>query len=369
MTPMPLAMHMANELLSLPVAVATLLLAAAAVALAGRRVRLTVDPSRLPLMGVFGAFVFAAQMINFSLPLMPGTSGHLGGAVLLAILLGPSAAIITMTGILIVQCLLFQDGGMLALGCNIINMGIVPSILGWSAYRLLLGKSPRAGAWRQYLAAWAACMIGITAGAAIVPVEAAVSGVLRVPMLDFMGVMVGVHLLIGFVEGLITFAVLAYLRRARPALVGLEVNDADTSPRGRLGRLPVTASFLMTAALLAGVVSWFASTHPDGLEWCYRGHDYGQTGQAIANESPWIAKARDFQGRFSLMPDYSKRQAPVGAAAPAGGDQSAAPQQAQLANVSGWGSLAGLLGTAATLAMLLLAAKAMRKRTPRTRAP
>ena len=101
-----LGMHMANELLSVPIAGLTLAIAVAAVAIAALRARRFATDDRLPLMGVMGAFVFAAQLINFSLPGMPGTSGHLGGGVLLAILMGPAAAIVTMTAILIVQCLL-----------------------------------------------------------------------------------------------------------------------------------------------------------------------------------------------------------------------------------------------------------------------
>ena len=101
-----------------------------------------------------------------------------------------------MAAIFIVQCLLFQDGGLLALGCNIINMGVVPCLLGWGLYRILLGPAARAAAWRQYLAAWVACVGGVTAGAAMVPVEAAASGVLQVPLSQFLGVMIGVHLVI-----------------------------------------------------------------------------------------------------------------------------------------------------------------------------
>jgi len=226
-----LAMHMANELLSVPVAAVTLALMAALVAVAARRARRATTDDRLPLMGVMGAFVFAAQMINFTLPGMPGTSGHLGGGVLLAILLGPSAAIVTMTAILIVQCLLFQDGGLLALGCNVINMAVVPCLIGSGLYRLLLGSPARAAAWRQYLAAWLACVAGVAAGAAMVPVEAALSGVLQVPLGHFLGVMIGVHLIIGLCEGAVTFAAVAYLRRVRPELMGLDPTDSSVSAR------------------------------------------------------------------------------------------------------------------------------------------
>ena len=181
-------------------------------------------------MGVMGAFVFAAQMVNFTLPGMPGTSGHLGGGVLLAILLGPSAGIVTMSAILIVQCLLFQDGGLLALGCNIINLGVVPCLLGSVVYHLTLGSPTTVPAWRQYLAAWLACVVGVTAGASMVPIESAASGVLQVPFTQFLGVMAGVHLIIALCEGAVTFAVIAYLRKVRPELMGVEPTDGTTAP-------------------------------------------------------------------------------------------------------------------------------------------
>src|SRR5690348_12968610 len=123
---MMLAMHMANELLTPQVAGLFFALAAVALAIAGHNVRSGISSATVPLMGVLVAFIFAAQMINFPLP-VPGTSGHLVGSVLLAIVLGPSAATLVMTSILIVQCLIFQDGGLLAIGANILNMGVVPA--------------------------------------------------------------------------------------------------------------------------------------------------------------------------------------------------------------------------------------------------
>ena len=147
---------------------------------------------------------------------------------------------------------------------------------------MLLGPASRAAAWRQYLAAWLACVAGVTAGAALVPVEAAVSGVLQVPLSQFLGVMIGVHLVIGLCEGGLTFAVIAYLRRVRPELLGLEPADAPAAA-ARPGYGVVTASLLVTALLLAGVVSWFASTWPDGLEWSYREHRYGTAEQTVDN--------------------------------------------------------------------------------------
>lgn len=346
------AMHMANELLSVPVAAATLLVAAAAVAIAARRLQKTTAERRLPLLGVMGAFVFAAQMINFTLPLMPGTSGHLGGGVLLAILMGPAAGIVTMTAILIVQCFVFQDGGLIALGCNIINLGVIPCLLGGLVYRIALGPTTKAAAARHYFAAWLACMAGVTAGAAMVPVETAASGVLQVPFSQFLGVMVGVHLLIALCEGAVTFAVIAYLRHVRPELLGLEIND-DFSPASRQpGYGVIAASFFATALLLAGVVSWFASTSPDGLEWSYQERRYEKVEQNVRNQSPVVAAVDRWQQKWSPMSDYTKRSTPLGEVPNENKPDESKPEVAAWPHVDGWGSLAGVLGTSITLGLL-----------------
>jgi cobalt/nickel transport system permease protein len=383
MTTPLLAMHIANELLSIPVAGATLALAAAAMAVAARWAGKNAADHRLPLMGVMGAFVFAAQMVNFTLPLMPGTSGHLGGGVLLAILLGPAAGIVTMAAILIVQCLLFQDGGLLALGCNLINMGVVPCLLGWGVYRVLLGPVASVAVRRQYLAAWIACTVGVVAGAAMVPIEAAASGVLRVPLAQFLGVMIGVHLVIGLCEGAITFAVIAYLRRVRPELVGLELSlpveaasrrfmsvekaDCQPAPRrdaaatrafnaSRPGYGVVAASLLVTALLLAGVVSWFASTLPDGLEWSCFEHRGEAVETNVENDSPTVAAVDRWQSRWTPLSDYTRRTAPLGELP---GEET--EPKAAWPNLDGWRSLAGVLGTIVTLSVLYGASRWMRK--------
>lgn len=356
--PTLLAMHMANELLSVPVAAATLLVAATVVAIAARRLRKTTAEQRLPLLGVMGAFVFAAQMINFTLPLMPGTSGHLGGGVLLAILMGPAAGIVTMTAILIVQCLVFQDGGLIALGCNIINLGVIPCLLGSLVYHVTLGPAMKAAAARQYFAAWLACMAGVTAGAAMVPVEAALSGVLQVPFSQFLGVMVGVHLLIALCEGAVTFAVVAYLRHVRPELLGLEtdnaisVETADSPASRQPGYGVIAASFFATALLLAGVVSWFASTSPDGLEWSYQEHRYEKVEQNVRNQSPVVAAVDRWQQKWSPMSDYTKRSTPLGELPNESKPDESKPEVAAWPHVDGWGSLAGVLGTSITLGLL-----------------
>ena len=357
-----LAMHMANELLSVPAASIFGVIALVAVMLAVARAKANIDTQRLSLMGVMGAFVFAAQMINFALPGL-GTSGHLGGGVLLAILLGPSAAIVTMAGILIIQCLLFQDGGLLALGCNIINIGVVPALLGWAVYRVLRG--PHLGKARHYLAVYLACLVGVTAGAALVPFETAVSGVLQVPFSDFLAVMVGVHVLIAAVEGLITFAVVAYLMRTRPQALGLQTapNLADS---GKVGSKILACTILATALLLAGVVSWFASASPDGLEWTisrYTGQEARMQDACATSDSGTATAVTRWQQKWAPLADYSRRQAPLGQV-PAK-DQADLPihDSAAWPYVNGWTSLAGLFGTLITLVLIYFVARIIARKT------
>jgi cobalt/nickel transport system permease protein len=186
-------------------------IAAGAVGLAVRRVQRTIEPEHAPLMGMAAAFVFAAQMINF--PVAGGTSGHLLGAFLVARLLGPAAAILVMTTVFIVQCLLFQDGGLTALGANLFNMGILGSVGGWMGYRLLrrlpTGEGPAVA-----IAAWLAVMLGAAATA----LQLGLSGL--VPLRVALPAMLSVHALIGIGEAALTLTALSLLRRARPELLG-----------------------------------------------------------------------------------------------------------------------------------------------------
>ncbi|MFA6133921.1 MAG: energy-coupling factor ABC transporter permease [Phycisphaerae bacterium] len=359
---MTLAMHMANELLNPSTALVTLGLAAAALAVASFRAKKAIEPEKLPLMGVMGAFVFAGQMINFTLPGMPGTSGHLGGGVLLAILLGPSVGILVITAVLTVQCLLFQDGGLLALGCNIINMGVVPCVLGGWLYKTILGPSASAPAWRQYIAAWIACIVGLTSGAALVPIETAFGDRLTIPTADFLTVMVGVHLLIGFVEGLITFMVLAFIRQTRPEALGLEPIEG-IPVKGRLSPRAFTASLILTALMLAGVVSWFASTHPDGLEWAYQEHKYFAGADSAVKPMPQPMAAVDtWQSKWSPMSDYGKRGVPLGQEPARDGNAREDGASAGWGQPDGWRSLAGTVGTLVTLVILYAAAMLFRRK-------
>ncbi|MDO8302611.1 MAG: energy-coupling factor ABC transporter permease [Sedimentisphaerales bacterium] len=284
---------MANELLSVPVAISTLGIAGGAMAVICRAAKRYITSEKVPLMGILGAFIFAAQMVNFQLPLMPGTSGHLVGSVLLAIILGPHLGAIVITSVVILQCLIFQDGGILAIGCNIINMGLVPSYIGYGVYRVINpstcgGCHPSSGkAWRVYLASICACIIGIESGAMLVPVEAVMSGVLSVPFKTFFLTMAGVHVLVGLVEGVVTAAVLGYLQKVRPDIV------ANMLPgKVRWSKKAVMATFVIATVIIGAGLSLLASEFPDGLEWSYfERPDQPDFKPVVHNESLVIAAA------------------------------------------------------------------------------
>ena len=338
-------MHMANELLSIPVATGTLAIAAGSLGFICRKVKQVIAAEKLALMGILGAFVFAAQMVNFQLPAMPGTSGHMVGAVLLAIILGPHLAAIVISSVVIVQCLIFQDGGLLALGCNIINIGLVPSYLGYFLYRTV--TNGRFSSLKVYIGAMLASVIAMEAGAILVAIQAAMSGILAVPLPTFLITMIGVHFLVGFVEGLVTVTVLAYLQQLRPDIV------ADSLPGTvRLSKNAVLATLGILAVFIGAGLSLLASELPDGLEWSYSERpDEPGFETVVSNPDSRITAVDDFQSKYSLMPDYSARASKLG---------DVADRQADLG--AGWTSFAGIVGSAVTMAVIWLTAWMLRRK-------
>jgi cobalt/nickel transport system permease protein len=329
-------MHMANELISVPVAGATIALAAGGLGWICKKVRQEIASEKIALMGVLGAFVFAAQMVNFQLPMMPGTSGHLIGAVFLAIMLGPHLAVIVLASVVIIQCLLFQDGGLLAIGCNVINIAIVPGYIGFFVYRAIAGRQKNKP--RQFMAVIAAAILAAQAGSLLVVIEATMSGVLLVPAMTFLAVMAGVHLLVGIMEGLITLAILGYLTAVRPDLV------EGMTGKAIFNRKTAIASILVITLITAAGFSLLASSQPDGLEWSYLERpEQPEFKPLVNNEDSRILAADEIHSKIALMPDYSARGAseehPVSA---------------------GWTSLAGILGSMVCMGIIWLVAKLLR---------
>ena len=209
-------MHIPDGFVSTGTAAATWLASAGSVGYAVRRVNQELNERQVPLMGVTAAFIFAAQMMNFAVA--GGTSGHLLGGALAAILLGPWAGMLVLTSVLAVQALLFQDGGLLALGANVFNMAVVGVLVGWVAYttfRRILGDRT----WAMMVSGFAAAWLSVFVASLVAAAELAISGTSPwVVVLSAMGL---VHVFIGIGEGLITVGVLAFLQAARPDLLVL----------------------------------------------------------------------------------------------------------------------------------------------------
>jgi cobalt/nickel transport system permease protein len=210
-------MHIPDGFLNAATVVTTGVASAGGIANAVRIANKKLGERHIPMMGILAAFIFAAQMLNF--PVAGGTSGHVIGAALVAILLGPWAAVIIMSVVLIAQSLIFQDGGLLALGANIFNMGIIAGFGAYYIYRLmgtLLGDGNRSRLVSGFVAAWSSVLLASIACA----IELAVSG--TSPLSVVLPAMAGVHALIGIGEGLITVAVVSVVMSTRADLLKLQ---------------------------------------------------------------------------------------------------------------------------------------------------
>jgi cobalt/nickel transport system permease protein len=269
-------MHVPDGFLSVAVSVILWLISIVAVAYALRRLNGDFDERKVPLMGVLAATIFAGQMLNFSVT--GGTSGHLMGAAIATILLGPWAAVVVMTAVVSTQALIFQDGGILALGANIFNMAVIGVAVSYFAYRTVqqLARGQKGGI---FVGGFAAGWLSIFIAALAVALELAVSGTspanLAVPAMGT------IHALIGIGEGLITVGALAFLYAVRRDLV---IEGSERAPAGKL----VWVGGLVLALFLA-VFAPLASSNPDGLEW-------------VAEQSGYLDLARG--PAYEIIPDY-----------------------------------------------------------------
>ncbi|MCC6804964.1 MAG: energy-coupling factor ABC transporter permease [Anaerolineae bacterium] len=272
-----LAMHIPDGFLSLPVSAVGWALLVGLIGIALRQTRRQLGERQIPLMGILAAFVFAAQMINF--PVAGGTSGHLLGGALIAVLLGPWTTVLVMTCVIGVQALVFQDGGLLALGFNVVNMGIISGFVGYAVYVLVrrwLGQTPTA----QLIGAGVGAWLSVVAASAATALELALSG--TSPVGVALPAMIGVHTLIGIGEALITVAAVAFIRQTRLDLIG------DSSRVAARGWGWIAAGLLI--ALAIPFASPLADSNPDGLERVAEDHGFLDLGEAPP---------------YELLPDYT----------------------------------------------------------------
>ena len=291
-------MHMADALVSPAVAGTLYVCSAAAAAYSVKQVRLDTDTKKIPVMGVMGAFVFATQMINFTIP-GTGSSGHLCGGMLLSALLGPYAGFLAMIGVLLTQCLLFADGGLLALGCNVWNMAFYGCFIG----SLLIWKPIMRNGMSKIkiiAASIIGCVLTLQLGAFSVTLETMASGITELPFGAFAATMQPIHLAIGFVEGMITAAVLVFVHEARPEL--LFANSGAERAEGRFSLKKTLAILSVAAVLIGGLLSLVASAYPDGLEWSIEKLTGASELEAADGLHQAASSIQDFT---SLLPDYS----------------------------------------------------------------
>jgi cobalt/nickel transport system permease protein len=270
------ALHIPDGFLSLLVSLIAWVISITLVGYALRRVGQDLDERQVPMMGVLAAAIFAGQMLNFAVA--GGTSGHLMGAALATILMGPWAAILIMTSVVSIQALIFQDGGLLVLGANIFNMAVVGVAVSYMVYQTILkiaGNTRKGVLIGGFSAAW----LSIILAALSVALQLAASG--TSPATLAIPAMVSVHALIGVGEGLITVGALIFLMSARPDLIQLE----KTSLAG--GRLVWVIGFLLAVVLV--IAAPLASTRPDGLEW-------------VAMQGGFIDKVQ--APLYQIIPDY-----------------------------------------------------------------
>jgi cobalt/nickel transport system permease protein len=273
--PSPAPLHIPDGLLSLTVSLVCWLLALVGVGIALRRSQRSLGERRVPLMGVLAAFVFAAQMLNFTVA--GGTSGHLIGGTLTAILLGPWAGILTMATVVSIQALLFQDGGVLVMGANILDMGIIATLVGYGVYRGVTSLS-RERQWGLFVGGFAGSWLSVVAAAAACAIQLAFSGTF--PIRLTLPAMVGVHMLIGIGEALITTGALAFVAATRRDLL---------EPAGGPTRGLRWAAVGLVVALTLTLMAPLASSHPDGLE-------------RVAEDLGFIGAARETP--YEIIPDY-----------------------------------------------------------------
>ena len=295
-------MHMADALLSPAVGLTMSAVTVAAIGYSVAKVKNDeFSEKKIPIMGVAGAMVFAAQMIDFTIP-ATGSSGHIGGGILLSGLLGGIPAFLSIAAVIIIQCLFFADGGLLALGANIFNLGVIPCLI---VYPLLFKPFLKGSISykRITIASIIAVVAGLQLGAFGVVVMTTLSGITALPFATFAVLMQPIHLAIGVIEGIITAAVLCFIYNMRPEII--EAANSGEKLTG-VSTKKVIIVVAIAAVLLGGVVSLFASGNPDGLEWSIgrtTEHTLGQETEIEADGGIYDVTA-DIQETTAFLPDY-----------------------------------------------------------------
>lgn len=288
-------MHMSDVLISPGVASTMGAVTIGIIAYSVHKSTEELEQKKIPLMGVMGAFVFCAQMINFTIP-GTGSSGHISGGLLLSAILGAEPAFLVMATIIIAQALFFSDGGILALGCNIFNMGFYSCMI---AYPLIFKPIMKNGFSKKkiILASIISSIIGLQFGAFSVVIETVLSGKFAISMSTFLLLMQPIHLAIGLGEGIITSTVLCYIHSIRPEILEY------TAINKKISLKKVIISMLIISIFIGGGLSLYASNYPDGLEWSIN----NIIKEELTSDGLVYEIAKKVQKHTAFMPDYSFR--------------------------------------------------------------
>jgi cobalt/nickel transport system permease protein len=327
-------MHAPDGFLNAGTAIATGVVSAAVIGVALRQTRHQLDDKQVPLAGIAAAFIFAVQMFNF--PIAAGTTGHLLGGALAAILLGPAMGALVVTVVVAVQALAFADGGLTALGYNVLNMAIVTAFGGYAIFRLLRRVLPR-NATGVIVSTGLASGLSVVLSAMAFSVEWLFGATAPVPFDTVFGSMVGVHLLIGIGEAVLSGLAVGAVLAARPDLVygARDLDRAALADRPAVGMRGFAIGGVLAALVFAVVVSQFAAPHPDGLE-------------RVAQDSGFIDSAQEHALGGSMFADYAT---------------------AGIGNETLSLAVAGVVGVGITLAVgtgLFIAVRGPRRPSPRT---
>ncbi len=289
-------MHMSDGLISINIGVVFTVISLIMLVYSMKKMKENQDEKKIPMMAVMAAFIFACQMINFTIP-GTGSSGHIGGAILLCMILGHFPAFISLSCVLIIQCLLFGDGGLLALGCNIFNMGVIPCFI---VYPLIIKPILK----KNYnpitivLTSILGVVVALELGAFSVVLQTVCSKVTQLPFHQFVLLMLPIHFAIGLVEGVITSLICLYVYRDNHQILTQALNNQYTSSPVK----KLMTVFIVLALLVGGGLSLYASSQPDGLEWSI----LNITGKEdIDNSNQTKDKIKQIQNQITILPDYS----------------------------------------------------------------
>jgi len=297
-------MHMSDALITPIVGGVTLATSVGVLSYSTKKLESDILDKRIAYMGVVSAFVFAAQMINFSIP-GTGSSGHIGGGLLLAILLGPHAGFLAMATVLLTQALFFADGGLLAFGCNLLNLGFFTCYV---AYPLIYKPLSKGSKKKMCVGIMLATIIGLQLGSLGVVIETMLSGRTDLPFDTFLLFMQPIHLAIGLVEGLITVSVVGFLYERREALLFDFFSESFGHFNTAKMRRRAFQGFFIVALIIGGVFSQFASSNPDGLEWSIDRVvvEASETTSNVGDKKETGIKksAEELQEAVAFLPDY-----------------------------------------------------------------